>query len=102
MDELDLPAAPGLVVDDAHGNLVATVTKIPIIADRPESALQRFGTAPGVLIKAPPVNRGLLNPLITGAAGSDSENLKKELAPKSLLRVPASRLLTYVGLERGV
>ena len=39
------------------------------IADRPESALHRFGTALGSLIKAPSVNRGLLTPLITGAAG---------------------------------
>ena len=44
--------------------------KIPNIAGRPESALHRFGTALGSLIKAPSVNRGLLTPLITGAAGS--------------------------------
>ena len=44
--------------------------RIPNIADGPESALHRFGTALGSLIKAPPINRGLLTPLITGAAGS--------------------------------
>ena len=41
------------------------------IADKPESALHRFGAALGSLVKAPSVNRGLfkLTPLITGAAG---------------------------------
>ena len=53
--------------EDRCDDIIAT--KIPIIADRPESALHKFGTAPGVLIKAPPVDRRLLNPLITGAAG---------------------------------
>ena len=35
-------------------------------ADSPESALHKFGTAPWALIKAPPVDRGLLKPLQHG------------------------------------
>ena len=58
-------ATRSLACDD-----IASAAKIPNIADRPESALHRFGTALGSLIKAPPINRGLLTPLITGAAGS--------------------------------
>ena len=48
---------------------VAILASTVFCADTPHGVVVKFGTAPGVLIKAPPVDRRLLNPLITGAAG---------------------------------
>ena len=74
--------------------------KIPNIADRPESALHRFGTALGSLIKAPPINRGLLTPLITGAAGSWRDHLWQWYSLLVLSNLRANSLLNHRAMGR--